>query len=121
MVKRVGVFTPILLCTLLVLVLSATSGFAEQPAEHGDSFPRDLQSYEEVDGIWSTLKARVKAEPFNFVATLIFLLAIVHTFLTSKFLKISHRWVQDHKQRIERGEASRDSVHHGAQLMHFLG
>ena len=128
MVERGGVFTPILLCTLFVLVLSATSGFAEplvqhgEPSvQHGETFPRALESYEEVEGIGSTLRARVNEEPFNFVATLIFLLAIVHTFLTARFLKISHRWAHDHEQRIERGEASRDSVHHGARLMHFLG
>ncbi len=128
--KRGGVCSPILLCTSFVLVLSATSGLAEpvaqhadaEPvAQHGETFPRALESYEEVDGIWSTLRARVNEEPFNFVATLIFLLAIVHTFLTARFLKISHRWAHDHEQRIERGEASRDSVHHGAQAMHFLG
>jgi hypothetical protein len=121
MAKRVGVFTPILLCALLVLVHSATYGFAEPPAPQEGPFPRSLQSYEEVDGIWSTLGARVHAEPFNLVATLIFLLAIVHTFLTSRFLRISHRWSQDHERRIERGEASRDSVPHGAKLMHLLG
>ncbi len=130
MAKRGGVCTPILLCALLLLVLSATSGFAEpvaqhgeaEPvAQHGEAFPRALESYEEVEGIWSTLRARANEEPFNFVATLILLLAIVHTFLTARFLKISHRWAHDHEQRIERGEASRDSVHHGAQAMHFLG
>jgi hypothetical protein len=86
-----------------------------------ESFPRALQSYEEVDGIWPTLRARVAAVPFNLVATLIFLLAIIHTFLTSRFLAISHRWEEEHERKIERGEVSRDSVHHGAGLMHFLG
>jgi hypothetical protein len=123
-----GVSKPIFLCTTLILVLWATSGFAEplvqhgEPlVQHGETFPRALESYEEVEGIWSTLRARVNEEPFNFVATLIFLLAIVHTFLTARFLKISHRWAHDHEQRIERDETSRDSVHHGAQAMHFLG
>jgi hypothetical protein len=104
-----------------LLVFSATSGFATTPSEHANPFPRPLESYEEVGGIWPTLKDRVSEEPFNLVATLIFLLAIVHTFLTSRFLAISHRWAHDHGERIKRGEASRDSVHHGAELMHFLG
>jgi hypothetical protein len=52
-------------------------------AQHAESFPRALQSYEEVDGIWATLTSRVSAAPFNLVATLIFLLAIIHTFLRS--------------------------------------
>jgi hypothetical protein len=113
---------------LFVHVLSATSGFAEPlvqhgetSAQHGETFPRALERYQAVEGIWATLRARINEEPFNFVATLLFFLAIVHTFLTSRFLAISHRWAHDHEQRIERGEASRDSVHHGARLMHFLG
>jgi hypothetical protein len=121
MARRGGVSTPILLCTLLGLVLIATSGLAQPPSEHVDSFPRALESYEEVGGIWSTLGARVTEEPFNLVATLIFLLAIVHTFLTSRFLAISHSWAHNHEERINRGEVSRDSVHQGAELMHFLG
>jgi hypothetical protein len=64
---------------------------------------------------------RASAEPFNLVATLIFLLAIVHTFLAPKFLEISHRWTREHEEKVERGEASRDSVPHAAKLMHLLG
>jgi len=119
--KHGAVFLWILLCTLLIVVLSTTSGFAETSSEHADSFPRALESYEDVGGIWSTLKSRVIDEPFNLIATLIFLLAIVHTFLTSKFLAISHRWAHNHEDRIERGEIGRDTVPHGAEFMHFLG
>ncbi len=118
--KRSVVSTAILLCTLLIVAFSATSSFAESSSGHAD-FPRALESYEDVGGIWLTLKGRVSEEPFNLVATLIFLLAIIHTFLTSKFLTISHKWAHSHEERIERGEVSRDSVAHGAELMHFLG
>jgi len=118
---RGAVFKPIFLCVLLTVLVPAASGFAEPSSEPVDSFPRALESYEEVGGIWRTLKDRVVEEPFNLIATLIFLLAIIHTFLTSKFLAISHRWAQNHEKRIERGEVSRDSVAHGAELMHFLG
>ena len=71
MANRVGVFTRFLFCALLMLVLWATSGFAEPPVQQGESFPRTLQSYEEVDGIWATLGARISAEPFNLAATLL--------------------------------------------------
>jgi hypothetical protein len=121
MVKRAGNFIPILLCTVVISLLSATSGSAEPSSDGEGTFPRSLSSYEQVDGIGSNLTARVKAEPFNLVATLVFLLAIVHTFLTSRFLEISHRWNRNHERRIERGEASRDSLHHGARLLHLLG
>jgi hypothetical protein len=110
----------IVLCALLLACLAA-NGQANTSTGHESAFPRALESYEDSDGIWLTLKDRATEEPFNLVATLIFLLAIIHTFLTSKFLTISHQWAHAHEEKIKRGETSRDSVHHGAELMHFLG
>ena len=67
------------------------------------------------------LKDRIRQEPFNLVATLIFLCAIIHTFLAGKFMKIAHKWEHGHEERIKRGEADENSVHFGAELFHFLG
>ncbi|MBW2479331.1 MAG: putative Na+/H+ antiporter [Deltaproteobacteria bacterium] len=67
------------------------------------------------------LKNRVRQVPFNLIATIIFFCAIVHTFLTSKFLAISHRWEHDHEEKKKLGQVDRHSVHHGAELFHFLG
>jgi hypothetical protein len=95
---------------------------AEDPAD-AKAFPRSLESYNdaEVDSIGAILKNRVKQEPFNLIATLIFFLAIVHTFMTGKFMAVSHKWEHEHEKKIESGEADRNSVHHGAELFHFLG
>ena len=120
MTQRRAVMTTIVL-SVLVVVCFATSAVAEVPPQQTDTFPRALESYEDRDGIWPTLTQRVIEEPFNLAATLIFLLAIVHTFLTSRFGAISARWAQQHRERIQRGETSRDSVHHGAEALHFLG
>ena len=111
----------VLFIGLFGLLFCSMGDLAQASSGHVEAFPRAVESYNDEGGIWTVLKGRIIAEPFNLVATMIFLLAIVHTFLTSKFLKISHRWDARHKERIERGEASRDSVHHGARLMHFLG
>ena len=121
MAKRFGVLIPSLACTLLFLVLWAPIGLTQPLGADAESFPRALETYEEVDGIWATLEARAIAEPFNVIATLIFVLAIAHTFLTSKFLEISDRWNKVHQEKIDRGEASRDSVSHGANFVHLLG
>jgi hypothetical protein len=112
---------PILLITLTFLVGSASISWAENVEEHTDPFPRPLESYEDSGDLWEVIWGRASTEPFNLVATLIFLLAIVHTFLTSRFIKISNSWSHRHQERIVRGEVNRDSVHHGARLMHFLG
>ena len=111
----------LLLSFLAVNGLAADCSFATDPPDQAHSFPRSLESYEVVDGIWATLKNRASAEPFNVAATLIFLLAIIHTFLTSRFTTISHRWAHEHEKKIARGEAIRTSVPARAELFHFLG
>ncbi len=45
----------------------------------------------------------------------------MHTFLTSRFLQLSHKWEEKHQERIKSGKADRYSVSHKAELFHFLG
>ncbi|AOY57741.1 MULTISPECIES: putative Na+/H+ antiporter [Desulfococcus] len=95
-----------------------SAAIAQEPA-----FPRNLTSYDDPvhDGITAVLKHRIAMEPFNLAATLIFFAAIIHTFLASKFTAIAHQWEREHDLRIKNGQAPRNSVHHGAELFHFLG
>ena len=87
------------------------------------SFPPPLESYDDADmkGIWPRLVHRVEAEPFNLVATLIFLLAIVHTFLSSKFLALAHKWEAEHEALKAARKVPRSSASLRANLFHFLG
>ncbi len=96
---------------------------AEKPADDSKAFPRSLDSYNDGDlgSIFAILKNRAKQEPFNLIATLIFLCAIIHTFLTSKFMVIAHKWEHAQDQKIKKGLADKNSVDHGAELFHFLG
>ncbi len=86
-------------------------------------FPMLLENYNDTDmgSISAQLLHRIKIKPFNILATLIFILAIVHTFLTSKFLSISHHLQQQHDKLKARGEAPKNSVSHKAEICHFLG
>ena len=114
----------IVLCSLSLIALWADAVPAAEPVtSDAEAFPRSLESYNDADAgsIWSILKNRVKEEPFNLIATLIFFLAIVHTFMTGRFMTIAHRWEHAHAEKIKSGAADRDSVHHGAELFHFLG
>ena len=110
------------MCGLGLVVLWVGIALAVQPvpAKAAD-FPRRLDSYGDADGIWAILKNRAKQEPFNLAATLIFFLAIVHTFMTGRFMAIAHKWEHAHEEKIKSGAVHRDSVHHGAELLHFLG
>lgn len=112
------------MCLLGLVLLLAVSVWAATPEKTtGVDFPRDLQSYSDGqgDGILSVLIGRVRQEPFNLVATLIFFAAIVHTFLTGRFMAIAHHWTHDHEQSIRDGSVPPGSVHHRAELFHFLG
>jgi hypothetical protein len=94
---------------ILFLLCSAGSGFlistgtlaAGNQTDGSEDFPRSLDSYNdaEVDSIFAILKSRAEQEPFNLIATLIFLCAIIHTFLSSKFMGFAHRWEHDYEQK----------------------
>ncbi|MDJ0991836.1 MAG: putative Na+/H+ antiporter [Desulfobacterales bacterium] len=86
-------------------------------------FPKPLDSYGDIpgDGLGAIIVSRIRQEPFNLVATVIFLAAILHTFLTSRFMAIAHRWTREHQARIAKGGTERYSVHIGAEIFHFLG
>ncbi len=54
--------------------------------------PLETYADSQVHGVGAKLLGRIQADPFNLVATLIFLAAIVHTFLAAKFRAVSHRF-----------------------------
>jgi len=108
---------------------------ANEVAATGDVFPRALNSYAETaaSGLWSTLAARAEAEPFNLVATGIFLLAIVHTFFAGKIRHWGHVVEERHAAGLKSGTATEDSdqdryrdgvpddVSFFGQVLHFFG
>ncbi|ADU66534.1 hypothetical protein LGV61_08980 [Desulfurispirillum indicum] len=103
----------------LVVVASAASSSPAEPLV----FPRSLESYGDADNssVLAVLAGRIAQEPFNLVATLIFLCAIIHTFMTSKFLAVAHKWEHEHEHKKQAGKVPRNSIHFGAGVFHFLG
>lgn len=84
----------------------------------GAPFPPPLDAYTGEDGLslWEVLQHRVEVEPLNAVATALFLLAIVHTFLAPRFLAASHRL----RERVE--AARGPGAHSGkVEVLHLLG
>ncbi|MBS0630407.1 MAG: putative Na+/H+ antiporter [Verrucomicrobia bacterium] len=95
-------------------------------------FPLPLESYGDgaVAQVGQVLAGRIHADPFNLVATVIFVLAIGHTFLTSKFRHWAHEAEEAHAARLGRkpGEQADtdddgvpDQVCFKGQVLHFLG
>jgi hypothetical protein len=92
-------------------------------------FPKPLETYPQTDGgIVEILKARAAADPFNVAASVIFLLAILHTFAASSFTKLSHKLEHAHEEELKR-RGVRDTLHPDgvaevsfkAVLFHYLG
>lgn len=90
---------------------AAAAACASDGAAVGD-FPPALDSYgdAQITGLWEVLKHRAQAEPFNLWATVLFLAAVVHTFLTHKFRHWAH---------VLADRSGGASV--GSRVLHFLG
>jgi hypothetical protein len=81
--------------TLCLTTLSATAaGLLRTPAD----FPLPVDSYhdQQVPSLFGKLTGRIQREPLNLIATIIFLGAIVHTFLVNRFRKIAHNYQQSY-------------------------
>ena len=93
------------------------------------SFPRALADYAEPPGssLGEVLAARIRSEPFNLVATVIFFFAIAHTFVAPVFLRLSHRLERKHQERQSARDRqrslapSRREVSFMAEMFHLLG
>jgi hypothetical protein len=94
-------------------------------------FPRPVTAYAATDvpSLWATLAGRATAEPFNVVATVIFALAITHTFMTARFRHWAHAAEERHLARLrqrpvraDRDDGGQpDEVSFGGQVLHFFG
>lgn len=101
--------------------------------EHGQfsHFPVPVKEYEKVDGLGATLSSRIKKDPFNLVATIIFVCAILHTFAAGIFNRWAHHAEEEHRREVEAREAllppgerhpeARSEVSFKATILHFLG
>jgi hypothetical protein len=121
--KKTKIHFLFLFCCLGAIFFVSAVALGASPEQAGSSFPRSLDSYNDagIKSIFSILQNRISQEPFNLVATIIFLCAIIHTFLTGKFIAIAHKWEKELQEKIDEKEVAKYSVHHGARLFHFFG
>lgn len=103
---------------------AAAAGATNAPAH---VFPPTLESYSDSSAsMWQKISGRAAAEPLNVVASVIFLLAIIHTFLAPRIMHLAHRWRDEHKKLLaERASPERDEevkeVSFRAEIAHFFG
>lgn len=85
-------------------------------------FPRSLSSYPDLAGqaLLDILRSRVELEPFNAIATAIFVVAVLHTFVASAFRSAAHRMQHRRDEQLAAaGLPLRPSFK--AEMLHFLG
>ena len=90
-------------------------------------FP-EVEKSQGLDSIGAKLAFRAKQQPFLLVASIIFILAIIHTFFAIPITKLSHKVQHDHDAKIRRlhatdgkAAAADEMVSFKATLLHFLG
>jgi hypothetical protein len=85
---------------LLILLLLLSVGQIESipaapalPRGTKPDFAKPVEQYhdEQIPGITAKLVHRIQTEPINLVRTLIFLGAMIHTFLASTFMQVAYR------------------------------
>ena len=100
------------------------------PPPYNGPFPRPVDSYNDQGStdVGTVLISRAFADPFNVTATVIFLLAIIHTFLAPKILGISRRMQNAYEFQLQQlhgvdqpelPQRLRQSI--PAAVLHFLG
>lgn len=136
------------------LTSSSEAAQAGQDAGHGDEhhgdshgggshgheisspIPYDLAVYQQqeeelgITDLGGRLMHRIQEDPFNLVATIIFLLAVMHTFASGFFMKLAHKYEHEHEEKIARegrtAEAkkyrnAKDDTSFRGTIFHFLG
>jgi hypothetical protein len=113
--------------------LSVVLAVSAQAAMAASALPRPLASYVDPAGadMVTVLRSRIAAEPFDLVATVIFLFAIGHTFLTARFRHWAHEAEAAHAARQvhrppaaprdDNDDGAADEVSFKGQILHFLG
>ena len=97
-----------------------------------EAFPTPIEIYavdETNSTLWEVLKHRVEVEPFNLVATVIFVLAVLHTFMTAKFRHWAHVLEHHHAEKLRRqgryvdsnNDGEPDEVSFWGKVLHIFG
>jgi hypothetical protein len=126
----------VLIACLVPTLAFAAGGGGHVPEEGTVTLPFSLQGYEAfeqahgINTLGDVLLHRIQENPFNLVATIIFLLAVVHTFMAGHFQKLAHKLEVKHLEELERknreegkktDENARKDTSFSATTCHFLG
>src|SRR5688500_13810093 len=106
-----------ILFTLLSMLLPGMAAAADAHELQKPVFLEEMAAFPQeeasagIEGIGAKLSYRAKQQPFLLVATVIFVLAILHTFVAVPITKRAHQVQHDHDARI-RKETRNAQAHH---------
>ena len=129
------------LALYIVLACFASSAFGAGAKSAGTEgvLPKALERYVEVEATYAAengiaaeelsllqrLKARAADDPMNWIASLIFLLAIIHTFAAGPIMQLAHKEEHRHQKMVEadtrRFHGGKAPVSFKATALHFFG
>ncbi len=114
---------PFGLALALAFAATATAATPDTAPAGAPAFPPSLESYNDghLKDIGEILAHRVRQNPANLWATLIFLGAIVHTFLTQYFRAVAHDLDEAYARRHPAPPSGPQPVCVPARVLHFLG
>lgn len=117
---------------LLAILLTAAPAFAAEDVK--PAFVTEMASFPEKEAaqnlttIGQRLAFRAKEAPFLLCATVIFILAILHTFVAIPITKYSHKVQHDHEAEVRKRMTAKgltttagDLVSFKATVLHFFG
>ena len=123
---------PLILAALFLFI--QTGSFGAEAHGAAPAFVTEMEKFpaqEEargLEGIGEKLAFRAQQQPFLLVATVIFVLAIFHTFFAIPITKLAHKVQHDHDAKIRRLQADQgksavadDMVSFKGTMLHFLG
>lgn len=98
------------------LIMLPCANAAQSEAQVAD-FPQPVSQYDDAaKPLWERITARAQAVPFNLIVTILFLAAILHTFLAPTITAWSHR-----VERRHHAAHGKDSFSPWAATLEFLG
>jgi len=125
---------PFLLLLVAALLIFPTGLSASTAATTAPEFVTEmarfpaLEKEQALQGVGPRLLFRAEQQPFLLVATIIFILAILHTFVAVPITKYAHKVKHHHdveirRERAARGETAQDvqMISFKATVLHFLG
>lgn len=119
MISLIKYILPLFIVTISIYLWNIVDIFAAVSSQAAKPFPLALNAYGDQNetSLLKILTQRIVVSPFNLVSTVIFFLAIIHTFVAPFFLAVSQKM----QKKFKSSNPGDNQVSVAAEMMHFVG